>query len=144
MAYPRSTHYLTALLRRELAHVRGWSPEASLQWVQWHCDNGLALVVRRGWRIAGAVLVRRVWSRDEAESYWAHSPDAPIAYIDCAVARGPGAFKALFNLFYAFIGHACTHMAWSRFKYNNRVTVLPMRDAFRRMVKYEQEATRAA
>lgn len=133
MSYPRSTHYLTALLRRELPHIAGWPKESALQWVQWHCDSGLAFVVRRGWRIDGAVLVRRVWSRDQAEEYYAHDDSAPIAYIDACVARTRGGMKPVFNLFYGLLGHLCSHMAWSRFKYQNRVSVLPMRDAFRRL-----------
>ena len=34
MIYPRSTHYLTALLRRELPHLRAWPAQSALAWVQ--------------------------------------------------------------------------------------------------------------
>ena len=133
MSYPRSTHYLTALLRRELPHLRAWPAQHALAWVQWHCNHGLALVVRNGWRIRSAVLVRRIKDRTEADEYYAHHEDGPVAYIDACVARDRGGMKPLFSLFYIVLGHACTHMAWARLKYANRATLVPMRDAIRRL-----------
>lgn len=132
MHYPRSTHYIAALLRRSLPHVAAWPAESVLQWVQWHANHGLVLAVRKGWRILSVVLYRRVWSREQAEGYYDHDPMAPVAYIDAAVARQRGGTRALFVHFFNHVGRSCAAMLWSRFKHGNRPVLLPMPDAMKR------------
>jgi|SRR6478609_2275670 len=129
--FPRTTHLIVALLRRKLPHIAAWDRQATLRWVQWFCDHGLALVVRDGYKIHSAVLFRRISATNEAEEPFMHESSGKIAYIEVCACRENNGMKPLFAFLRRYT-QGCDVMCWCRSKFKNRPFTLNMEDAERR------------
>jgi len=127
--YSRDVHIIAAFLRRSLPHVAKWEREGTLAWVKWFVAHGRAVTLRRGSRIIGVVLVRRVSSQEQANTDYADD-GGPIAYIEAAAARD-GCLKSLFGWFQTNNADIKT-IAWVRSKHANRPFISPISAAERR------------
>ena len=133
-AFPRSTVEMADLIRGRADFCKEWSRERLLEWVQWFVNNERYYAVAKGGELVGVTFVRFVDNAEDCHEHY-RDTEGPICYVELAVCEHPDAMRALYRMVWNHLGKCAKKMAWVRHKYGERVTLVDMNTAKRRLMR---------
>ena len=85
-------------------------------------------------KLVGVSFVRFVDTEKDCHEHY-RDTGGPICYVEVAVCNHPDALKSMYTIMWSNIGKNAEKMAWVRHKYGERVTVVDMDRAKRRLMR---------
>ena len=134
VSYPESTMEIADMLHDDIPFCKEWGKAAVLPWVQWFIDNGRYYAVSSKGKLCGVTLLRFVDSEEDCHEHYKDT-GGQICYVEVSVSKHVDALKSMYELMWNEIGKDTKYMAWMRHKYNNRVTMVDMGRAKRRLMR---------
>ena len=132
--FPRTTVEMADLIGDKLDFCREWSRERLLEWIQWFVNNERYYAVAKGDELVGVAFVRFVDNEEDCHEHY-RDTEGPICYVEMTVCNHPDALKSMYTIMWRSIGKNAKKMAWVRHKYGERVTVVEMDTAKRRLMR---------
>ena len=132
--FPKATHEMAELIRNNLDFCREWSRERLLGWVQWFVNNERCYAVAKGGELVGVTLARYVDREEDCHTHYLDTK-GPLCYIEVTVCSHPSALRAMYRMIWNHLGENSEKVAWMRHKYGNRITMVDMTTAKRRLMR---------
>ena len=132
--FPKTTYEMADLIGDKLDYCREWSRERLLEWVQWFVNNDRYYAVEDKGELVGVAFVRFVDTEEDCHEHY-RDTGGPICYVEMTVCNHPDALKSMYSIMWRRIGKNAKKMAWVRHKYGERVTVVEMDTAKRRLMR---------
>ena len=133
-SFPQTTHEMADLIGGKLDYCKGWGRERLLGWVQWFVNNDRYYAVAKGDELVGVAFVRFVDNEKDCHEHY-RDTEGPICYVEMTVCKHPDAMRALYRMVWNHLGKSAKKMAWVRHKYGERVTLVDMNTAKRRLMR---------
>ena len=132
--FPKATMEMAELVRENLAFCSEWSRERLMEWIQWFINNDRYYAVSDGKSLVGLTLVRFVDREEDCHEYY-RDTEGPICYVEMTVCDHPDALRLMYRMLWNHLGKNAKKMAWVRHKYGERVTIVDMDAAKRRLMR---------
>jgi len=132
--FPQTTYEMADLIEGKLDYCREWSRERLLEWVQWFVNKKRYYAVADKGELVGLAFVRFVDTEEDCHEHY-RDTGGPICYVEMTVCNHPDALKSMYTIMWRSIGKNAKKMAWVRHKYGERVTVVDMNRAKRRLMR---------
>ena len=133
-AFPQTTVEMADMISDNMKCCSEWDREVLLGWVQWFVNRNRYLAVSDKGKLVGVALLRLVDSEEDCKEDYKDT-EGELCFIEATVCKHPIALKSMFTMMFDRFGKGLRKMAWVRHKYGERVTVVDMDRAKRRLMR---------